>query len=493
VRVRLAPSPTGYLHIGTARAALFNWLFAKHHGGAFILRLEDTDEERSKCEFATDIYDGLHRLGLHWDEGPDVGGPYAPYVQSERLPIYQQWLSKLIETGWVYQCFLTEAEIEAKRALAHAENVPFVFRLSQEEALINANRLREGSHEFVYRFKVPDDHPPIVVHDAIRSDVTFDVATLGDFVVMKRSGMPTFNFANVVDDITMKITHVIRGEDHLPNTPRQLLMYEAFGETPPVFAHASMILAPDRSKLSKRHGATALSEYLNMGYLPEAVGNFLALLGWSPPDGVEVAGLQHFASLFSLDRIAQSPAVFDIDKLNWLNGQAIRAMALPELRRRAEPFLSTFDTSHWSEAKLELLLDVVREPLTRLNELPASVDYFFQQDLTVAPDLQSDVLAPDEGQKVLAHFIEAFLPEAPFAAASTHEALADARTQMIEALKTFTQSLKPLKPKAVMWPIRAALTGRVHGAELAATLVLLGSECVMTRSRRALAVQSVSP
>jgi glutamyl-tRNA synthetase len=486
------------LHIGTARAALFNWLFAKRHGGCFILRLEDTDEERSKPEFSADIYDGLHRLGLHWDEGPDVGGgsfkkgpegPYGPYIQSERLPIYQQWLTKLIEAGWVYRCFLTEAEIDAKRVLANAENQPFVFRLTEEEALLNARRLHEGGHEFVYRFKIPNDHKPIVVHDAIRGDVTFDVATLGDFVVMKSSGMPTFNFANVVDDITMQISHVIRGEDHLPNTPRQLLMYEAFGKTPPIFAHASMILAPDRSKLSKRHGATALSEYLNMGYLPEAIGNFLALLGWSPPDGVEVASLDHFAQLFSLDRIAQSPAVFDIDKLNWLNGQAIRAMALPELVTRAKPFLSSTDLSAWSDAQLELLLDVVREPLTKLDELPAAVDYFFQPEVIIPDELQAEVLASEEGQTVLRRFIEEFLPTAPFAKSNTQDDLTQARAQMIDALKAFTQSLKPLKPKAVMWPIRAALTGRVHGAELAATLVLLGRDCVITRSKCALKVQ----
>ncbi|MEB3246009.1 MAG: glutamate--tRNA ligase [Vampirovibrionales bacterium] len=497
VRVRIAPSPTGNLHIGTARAALFNWLFAKKHGGTFILRLEDTDLARSKPEFTQSIYDGLRGLGLNWDEGPDTPenqSGYGPYTQSQRLPIYNEWLQKLIERDCVYKCYLTEEELTGKRALAAAENMPFVYRETPEDAELNHRRGQTGDAPYVYRFRVPVDHAPVVVHDAIRGDVQFDVSTLGDFIIMKQPpkhgrntlAMPTFNFANVVDDASMAITHIIRGEDHLPNTPRQILLYEAFGIQPPVFAHASMILAPDRSKLSKRHGATALAEFLAQGYLPEAMGNFLALLGWSPTDGQEIATLEHFASQFSLDRIAQSPAVFDIEKLNWLNGQYIRAMSLAALLEKSRPYLQSFDLSAYSSEQLELMLEVVREPLIKLDELPEAVSYFFDDALSVPEALQHDVIAPDEGQQVLRAFNDTFLTEH---AAIFSQPVPQAREAMQAALKAFIGSLKPLKAKQIMWPIRAALTGRVHGAELASVLILLGLKRCKQRAQAAVAAQ----
>jgi nondiscriminating glutamyl-tRNA synthetase len=478
VRVRIAPSPTGNLHVGTARTALFNYMFAKGRQGTFILRIEDTDLERSESIYVQNIYDGLKALGLRWDEGPDCGGNYGPYLQSERVDIYKAWADKLLEKGHAYYCYLTEQELEQERQQAMEEKRPYVYSgKCRDIHYANALKAKEPWRTGALRLRIPENQPTLVVKDMIRGDIPFDPKLIGDFILMKSNGMPSYNFAVVVDDILMKITHVIRGEDHIPNTPRQLLLYQAFEETVPEFAHLGMILAPDRSKLSKRHGATAVSEFVQQGYFPEAFCNFLSLLGWSPPDTQEVATLAHFIQQFELERVVHSPAVFDQEKLNWMNGLYIRNASLEDLWQRAQPFLATTDLSSYSHETQLKMLEIVREPLVTLNELADALSYFQLTDtVSIEESILKDVLQTEDSQTVLKHFAESFLPLAEFVSAE----------RLAEQVKTFANGLKPLKMKAIMWAVRAAITGRVHGADLSQTLFILGKPVVEQRVQTAL-------
>ena len=286
-RVRIAPSPSGNLHIGTARTALFNFLFAKKTGGKYILRIEDTDAERTSSEYVKNIFDSLKALGLSWDEGPDEGGPYGPYSQSERFDIYPQYAQKLIESGHAYECFCTPEELAVEKEESQKNKVAHIYsgkckNLTEEQK----SALRAEGRKPAIRFHVPAKE--LVFNDLVKGELKFDTSLIGDFVIMKSNGTPTYNFAVVVDDMLMKISHVIRGEDHISNTPKQIVIYEALGAEVPQFGHLGMILAPDRSKLSKRHGATGVSEFVEKGYLIDALVNFVALLGWSPSDGVEI-------------------------------------------------------------------------------------------------------------------------------------------------------------------------------------------------------------
>lgn len=488
IRVRIAPSPTGYLHVGTARTALFNYLFAKGHQGKFILRIEDTDLERSKEEFTKNIFESLKALGLQWDEGPDIGGPYAPYAQSERLSTYQEWAQKLIDTGHAYYCYHTQLELDAEREKAQAEKRPFIYSGSCRDTHFREELAQKPADDGSkrkpsLRFRVSDNRGMITFQDHVRGEVSFDSNLLGDFVIMKSDGTPSYNYAVVIDDMMMKISHVIRGEDHISNTPRQLLIYEALQAQAPEFAHVGMILAPDRSKLSKRHGAVAVSDYIKQGYLPDAFCNFIALLGWSPPDGEEIGTLDHFAKQFQLNRITQSPAVFEKDKLNFINGKLIRSMPLSELLAASRPYLQAFGLSQYSEDKLEMILDAVREPITVLGELPEQINYFFGQSVVLDAQLVGEVLVGVEPEQVLNHFKSQFLANTDF---STPESIAT-------ALKEFTNSLKPIKTKTVMWAIRVAVTGRTHGADLSKTLYILGKETVSHRVTTAITLSSGTP
>ncbi|MBY0404957.1 MAG: glutamate--tRNA ligase [Cyanobacteria bacterium] len=482
VRVRIAPSPTGFLHVGTARTALFNFLFAKKHQGKFILRIEDTDLVRSKKEYCDNIYESLLALGLQWDEGPDVGGPYGPYQQSERLDIYQEWAEKLLASGQAYWCYLSEAEIEAEKQKAALENRPYVYQRPHYDAETLEKLKNDPERKPSLRLDIPRNNEPIVFQDLIRGEITFDRNLLDNFVLIKSNGTPSYNFAVVVDDLLMKITHVIRGEDHISNTPKQILIFRAFGIEPPAFAHVSMILSPDRSKLSKRHGATAVSDFIKQGYLPEAFCNFLALLGWSPPEGMEIGTLDAFASFFSLEKISHSAAIFDQDKLKWLNGCYIRQLPLDDLLERARPFLNDFNLDEYTDTQLQFMLEAVREPITLLSDLPHSVSYFFGEGLTLDASILEEVLRQDDSIQVLNAFANTFLLTQDF----THlEGLS-------LGLKEFTQQMKPLKAKTVMWAIRAALTGRTHGADLGKTLFLLGASKVKHRLDNALVLATKS-
>jgi nondiscriminating glutamyl-tRNA synthetase len=479
VRVRIAPSPTGNLHVGTARTALFNYLFAKHHNGTFILRVEDTDMVRSDATFTQNIFDGLKSLGITWQEGPDVGGDFGPYTQSQRLELYKKYAHQLVDQGLAYYDYNTPEVLDAMRAEATAKKLPFVYRpdpLTPEQA---AEAKAKATQSPSIRFRIPRDRKEVVVQDLVRGTVTFDASLLGDIVLLKSDGVAAFNFAVVVDDALMNISHVIRGEDHLPNTPKQQLLYEALGWELPKFAHLGMILAPDRSKLSKRHGATAVSEFMEeKGYLPEAFINFLALLGWSSSSTEEIFTIDQLAEQFSLDRVAHSGAIFDIEKLNWVNGQYIRSMPIETLAERVAPYLTGYPVAEtYSTQQWHLLLDAVKEPLVVLSDVTDAVSYFFGDDVAIPTQLAAETLETEEGKRVLQVALEDWLPNhADFSTLETTYA----------TLKILTKTLlKDLKVKTVMWAIRTAVSGRVQGADLGKTLFLLGKETVGHRLLKA--------
>jgi len=427
VRVRFAPSPTGHLHVGGARTAIFNWLFAKHHGGTLILRVEDTDQARSTRESEEMVLDDLRWLGLHWDEGP--------YRQSERLDFYARLGRELLERGVAYRCYCTEEELEAKRKQAEAEGRPPHYDL---KCWIDR---RDDDAPHAIRFHVPDTDDgrgDVTIDDLIRREITWRKESLGDFILIRSDGFPIYNFCVVADDHDMRITHVIRAEEHLTNTHRQVLIYRAMGWDVPQFAHVSLILGQDRTKLSKRHGATSVNAYADDGYLPDAMLNYLTLLGWSSPDGKEVFTRDYAIEAFSLDRVNSAPAVFDQQKLDWLNGQYVHAMSAAELVPLVRPF---FDVP-W----LEEGIDVVKTSVHRLTQFaealrfvteytPPSVDRAFAEKLAV--ELRAN-------------------------GAEDYHA-------MVERLKSATG----LKGKALFMPLRLAITGLDHGPELVRAIPLL--------------------
>ena len=339
VRVRFAPSPTGPFHIGGARSALFNYLLARKTGGKLILRIEDTDRERSTPESEENIKAALKWLGMDWDEGVDVGGPNGPYHQMERLDIYKKYTDKLLAEGKAYYCYCTDEELEEERQnLIKEGKMPRYMgkcrHLTEEQI---AQFKAEGRKPTV-RFRVPADQQ-ILVRDMVRGDVVFDSNNIGDFVIVKSDGIPTYNYAVVIDDALMHITHVIRAEEHLSNTPRQCLVYDALGFKQPTFGHISLILGKDHTKMSKRHGATSVDQYRQLGYLPEAINNFLALLGWAPNSEQEIFSMDELIHEFSMDRVAKNPAVFDIDKLNWINQHYMRQLDAEAFFEAAKPHM----------------------------------------------------------------------------------------------------------------------------------------------------------
>jgi nondiscriminating glutamyl-tRNA synthetase len=433
VRVRFAPSPTGHLHVGGARTAIFNWLYARHHGGAFVIRVEDTDQARSTLESERMVLDDLRWLGLDWDEGPSVddqtsGGPHAPYRQSERVELYGRVARELLERGVAYRCYCTEEELEAKRKQAELDGRPPHYDL---KCWID-RRNDDAAHAI--RFNVPEDGD-VTIDDQIRGEVTWRKESLGDFIVVRSDGLPTYNFCVVVDDHDMEITDVIRAEEHLTNTHRQVLIYRAMGWSVPRFAHVSLILGQDRTKLSKRHGATSVSAYADEGFLPAAMLNYLTLLGWSSPDGLEVFSRQYAIEKFSLDRVNAAAAVFDPQKFDWLNGQYIHAMTPAELAPLVRPF---FDAPWLEEA-----IDVVKTSVHRLTQFAEALRFVL--DYT-PPAIERS-------------FAEAVAEELRTNGTPTDEATYKV---MVERLKVSTGT----KGKALFMPLRLAITGLDHGPEL---------------------------
>ncbi len=485
IRVRIAPSPSGNLHIGTARTALFNYLFAKKNNGRFILRIEDTDAERTSQEFIDNIFDSLKALGLNWDEGPDVGGKYGPYTQSERFDIYPKYVQQLLDNGFAYECFCTPEELEAEKEEASKNKKAYVYSKKCENLTGEQKaKLREEGRKPAVRFNVEKArkafHDSAVVHfeDLVKGDLHQDTSLIGDFVIMKSNGSPTYNFAVVIDDMLMKISHIIRGEDHISNTFKQILIYEALGAEVPKFGHLGMILAPDRSKLSKRHGATAVSEFVEKGYLTEALLNFVALLGWAPSDGVEIKTLNEIAQDFRIHDVSSSNSIFEYDKLNWMNGQYIKKMDIKKLTKMAKPFISKYDLSELTEEQLEKVIAATREPITILSDLANDVAYFFGKDIEYEEGVKETNIDTEQAQNILKYFNSQLDGYDFDNEERLHEQLADFRTYFKEQYG--------IKPKVTMWTVRAALTGRTRGADMGVILDVLGKDRVKYRIEKAI-------
>lgn len=477
VRVRFAPSPTGYLHIGGARTALFNWLFARKMGGKLILRIEDTDTERLKEDSVSQILTSLKWLGLNWDEGPEVGGGCGPYYQSERRELYSKYAQQLLDEGKAYYCFCTPADLEAEREKQRAAKQPFRYgRTCRNLDPAEAKARAAAGEPYSVRIKIPTEGS-ITVHDLIHGDVTFNMDQFDDFVIVKSNGMPTYNFAVVVDDHLMGMTHVLRAEEHLSNTPKQLLIYEALGFEPPKFGHMPMILAPDRSKLSKRHGATSVEEFRAQGYLPEAIVNYLTLLGWGPGDEREIFTLAETVKLFELEQMSKKAAVYDTKKLTWMNGQYLSELPLEKILPEAETFFikDGLVTKEWLAENKEYfakLVDTVRVRVKTLQEVADASVYFFK-----------DVEAYDE-KGVAKHFKPeaAELLEKCIAALEADEVFDLASTEVAYNKIAADNGLALGK---VIHPTRLALTGRTVSPGMFDVMVLLGKERTLARMRKA--------
>ncbi len=473
VRTRFAPSPTGQLHIGGARTALYNWAFARHHGGTFVLRIEDTDPERSTDENTQAILRAMTWLGLDWDEGPEVGGPHGPYFQTQRFGRYAEGLEQLKASGHAYPCFCPPEELEAKREAARAQGGFAGYDRSCRtiDAEHAAARIAAGEPH-VWRLKVPEDRGDIAFTDAIRGDVTFSADTVDDFVLARTDATPTYNFAVVMDDVDMQITHVIRGDDHLSNTPKQILVYEGLGLELPTFAHLSMIWGPDGKRLSKRHGATSVEAYRDMGYLPDALLNYLALLGWSLDGETTVIDRTTLVDSFSLDRISKNPAILDTEKLDWLNGVYIRELAPEAFIESILPWLTEAglaDAADFAERRdwYLRLAPLVSERVKRLDEVVPWVGFLFAEP-EVEDKARDSVLAKEGARAVLV------------AAADALERCDWNPAAIEEAIRAIPETLE-VKPKIVFQAIRVAVTGSTVSPPLFESVDLLGREKTLAR------------
>jgi glutamyl-tRNA synthetase/nondiscriminating glutamyl-tRNA synthetase len=460
VRLRFAPSPTGQLHVGNARTALFNWLLARGHGGALILRIEDTDAERSTRESEAGILEDLRWLGLDWDEGPDVGGPRGPYRQSERLNLYESYAHELVTGGHGYYCFCSPARLEAERQAALAAGRPPKYAgTCRDLAAAEAERRLDAGERAVIRFRVPE-HTAITFADAVRGDVTFSTDVIGDPVIVRSDGRPAYNFAVVVDDALMEVTHVIRGEDHISNTPRQLLLYGALGFTPPEFAHLALVLGPDHTPLSKRHGATSVAEFRARGYLPEALVNYLALIGWSPGGGDERLPIQELARRFSLEAVGHSAGVFDEEKLAWMNRHYMKEADPRRVAADALPFFQARGFVGAPNAAalgyLAALVPMAAGSVDRLEDVAERLRFIFEYDAAAAlarPDVAEVASAPGAREVVAA-----------LAEELAHEPRLD--RERFRAAAARVRQGTGQKGRALFHPIRVALTGEAGGPEL---------------------------
>ena len=455
MRLRFAPSPTGLLHVGNARTALFNWLLARGQGGSFVLRVEDTDVTRSTRESEDGIKDDLRWLGLQWDEGPDVGGPYPPYRQSERMDRYRAAAERLINEGHAYYCFCSAEQLEQERVAALAAGLPpkYSGRCRSLDASEVAAR-RASGEPAALRFAVPAGRE-VVWGDLVRGAINFSTEVIGDPVIVRSDGGPAYNFAVVVDDAEMAITHVIRGEDHISNTPRQILIYEALGWTPPVFAHLSLVLGPDHAPLSKRHGATSVSEFRARGYLPEALVNYLALLGWSPGEGEELVGADEMARRFDLTRVSHSAAVFDTEKLAWMNRHYMKQASPSRLAALVQPWFVAAgmvqDGTAGATESIEAVLPMAVGAVDRLEEVPERVSFVFAWDSSAAARL---VAAEPDGARVVGAFADAIADAGPLT------------KETFRAAAARTRDVTGVKGRALFHPIRVAMTGWESGPEL---------------------------
>ncbi len=479
IRVRFAPSPTGYLHIGGARTALFNWYFARQNKGKFVLRIEDTDTERLKEDSVSQILTSMKWLGMDWDEGPEVGGEYGPYYQSQRMELYKKEALRLVQEGKAYYCFCTAEELQAERDQQKKTGKNFRYSgkcssISLEEA---QKRLAQGE-KAVIRFRLPRKGE-VKVKDLIRKQVSFSLDQLDDFIIMKSNGMPAYNFACVVDDNAMAISHVIRAEEHLSNTPKQVLLYEALGYNLPEFAHLSMILAPDRSKLSKRHGATSVEEFREQGYLASALVNYLTLLGWSPGGDQELVSVEETIQNFELTKVSKNAAIYDTKKLTWMNGQYLTSENIREIVDQTLPFmvergLITGQQATDDYGEITKIIDAVRERVKTLVEIVDASEYFFKEITSYQEKGVRKYFSKPGVDELLEKGRKALTEVEDF----TVEETENAYRRLIDELE--------IKGGAIIHPTRLALTGRTVSPGLFDIMALLGKERCLKRLNQAI-------
>ncbi|MBI4281974.1 MAG: glutamate--tRNA ligase [Chloroflexi bacterium] len=474
VRVRYAPSPTGEPHVGNIRTALFNWLFARHMGGTFIVRIEDTDQARRVEGAMEAILEALRWLDLDWDEGPEVGGPCGPYIQSQRLELYQQAASELMDKGHAYRCYCSSQRLqEMRQAQTSRKEPPGYDRRCRDLGARERASLEATGVPWVVRFKMPLEGET-TFHDLIRGDVTFANQSMDDFVILKSDGYPTYHLANVVDDTRMEISHVMRADEWLSSTPKHVLMYDVFGYKKPLFAHLPMILGPDRSKLSKRHGDVSVFHYRDSGFLPEAVLNFLALLGWSLDDHTEIISIEDLVRHFSIERVGKAAAIFDLNKLTWMNGVYLRQMSQDDLARRSLKLLDEALPPQVprpiSEQYVHSIMPLVQERLKTLAEAPELMEFFFLEELDYpAENLVQSGLDRESTRKAL---------EAALQRVATLEEWSTERLESV--LRPLAEEME-MKTGQLFGAIRVAVTGRKAAPPLFETMTVLGRDRCLAR------------
>jgi nondiscriminating glutamyl-tRNA synthetase len=460
VRVRFAPSPTGQLHIGNVRTALFNWLFARQKGGAFILRIEDTDVERSEARYETQLMEDMKWLGLDWDEGPDVSGPYPPYRQSDKMGVYRDYADRLIREGKAYYCFCAAEELEREREQALKEQrQPIYSGKCRRIDAAEAERRRASGEAAAIRLKIPEH--PIRFHDIVRGHVEFSNEVVSDPIIVRSSGMPVYNYVVVIDDADMKITHVIRGDDHISNTPKQVAVYEALGLPAPEFAHLSTILGPDKERLSKRHGATSVANFREMGILPEALMNYLALLGWAPSGGDrEIFSKDELIREFSLERVNPAPAIFDFTKLYWINRHYIKQGPVERIQALGAGFLARAgllpadqngNVSAWTRSIVELLTPYV----DKLDQLPQQAKMIFNggAKAALANPENAEVFGNEKAKTVAQAFAKRAAAESPLT------------PERFKAIMDEIKAETGAKGKDLFHPVRIMLIGSHSGPD----------------------------
>lgn len=481
VRVRFAPSPTGDLHVGNIRTALFDWAFARHTGGTFIFRIEDTDKERVTDEYIQRAIDTLKWLGLNWDEGPEVGGPNGPYLQSERLSIYKEWADKFLASGAAYHCYCSAEELEAERERQRAANVaPGYGGTCRNLTADQIEKFKSEGRKPVLRMRMDDGSTTFV--DEIRGEVSFDHKYVPDFVLMRADGSPLYTLAVAIDDVMMQVTHVLRGEDLLSSTPRQIQVYKAMGLTPeqyPTFAHLPFVMGQDNAKLSKRNGEVSIAWYREQGFLPEAICNYLALLGWSPGEDREDISMKELVELFEVHDVHSSPARFDMKKLEAINGDKIRALSAEEFLNWSLPFLTNSGVITGTDAELSLVkaaLPIIQERIVKLDEIPAMLKFLFVKDFAVEAD-SKEKIKDDQSKQVLKRALEVLEPVATW----NHEAIEGAlRAALIEEMG--------LKPRIAFGAVRIAATGSHISPPLFESMELLGKEASIARIKSAISL-----
>lgn len=477
IRVRIPPSPTGSPHIGNARTALFNYAFAKHYGGTFIVRIEDTDIERSERKYEHEILEGFRWLGIDADESPEVGGPYAPYRQSERNHIYRPYLDRLLQEGIAFYCFHTKNELDSERSRLITEKKSPLHRCKYRDiGLEKAKTLMETKPESIIRFKVPLNRT-IQFRDLIRGELRFETDLIEDFSLARKPDEPLYNFAVTIDDALMKISHVIRGEEHTTNTPKQILLAEALGFPIPEFAHLPLILGTDRSKLSKRHGAMSVLEYRQLGYLPETLFNFIALLGWHPKDDHEIMSKEEIVREFSLEKVQKSGAIFDFQKLDWMNGKYIREKALEDLVQLCTPFISDFlqmplPNNQYTQKYMGKVIALEQSRLKKLSEIGELTDYFFRTPKYDKMLLRWKTMSSDKEVFDSLDRSEKIISELP------EDQLGKINAYLLEK-KEVSDIGK------ILWPLRVALTGKKASPGPSEVMEILGKEKSLKRVRAA--------